>query len=61
DGYGYTIDVEKALDKAHEILDNLDDYRARVREYAQKVLKSRFRWDLIADELIKIVREEYNR
>jgi len=53
--------VEKALDKAHEILDNLDDYRARVREYAQKVLKSRFRWDLIADELIKIVREEYNR
>lgn len=61
DGYGYTIDVEKAVDKACHILDNLDDYKARVREHAQKVLKNKFRWDLVADRLIEIVREEFNR
>jgi hypothetical protein len=36
-GYGYTIDVEKAVDLAHVMLDNLDEYKARTKEYAQQV------------------------
>jgi glycosyltransferase involved in cell wall biosynthesis len=54
-GYGYRIHVEDALNKIHNILENYDDYRARVDEWRQKVLFSEYRWDLIAKKLVDII------
>jgi len=54
-GYGYKVDVEDAFNKIHSILDNYDDYRARVEEWRQKVLKNEYRWDMIAEKLVKVI------
>jgi len=50
-GYGYTVDVEKAVDLACEVLDNLDDYKARTKEYASKVLSEKYAWDRVGELL----------
>ena len=54
-GYGYAVDVEDALNKLHVILDNLDEYRARVLEWRERVLSKEYRWDVIARRLVEIV------
>jgi len=56
-GYGYKVDVESALDKVCDILDNYDEYRARTEEWRQKVLAPKFRWDVVARRLVEIVTE----
>ncbi len=53
-GYGYTVDVDDALDKACEILDNLDEYKARTKEYANTHLKPRFNWRRVGEILWRI-------
>jgi len=61
DGRGFEVVVEKAVDKAHEILDNLDDYRARVREFVDKHIVNKFSWPRIIDEFahkLDRIREE---
>jgi glycosyltransferase involved in cell wall biosynthesis len=54
-GYGYKIDVEDALNKIHDILENYDDYRARVEEWKSKVLMDEYRWDVVAKRLVDVV------
>jgi hypothetical protein len=54
-GYGYKIDVEDALNKIHDILENYDDYKARVEEWRSKVLFNEYRWDLVAKRLVGVV------
>jgi glycosyltransferase involved in cell wall biosynthesis len=54
-GYGYKVDVEDALNKVRDILENYDDYKARVEEWRQKVLASEYRWDIVAKRLVEIV------
>jgi glycosyltransferase involved in cell wall biosynthesis len=55
-GYGYRVDVEDALNKIHNILENYDDYRAMVEEWRQKVLKNEYRWwDIIAEKLVNVI------
>jgi len=54
-GYGYTVDVEKAVDLAHVMLDNLDEYKARTREYAQKVLAEKYTWERVGEQIWGIV------
>jgi len=54
-GYGYTVDVEKAVDKAHEILDDLEEWKARTREHAAKALAEKYTWDAIGSQLWNIV------
>lgn len=56
-GYGYTVDVDDALEKVLNILDNLDEYKAKVMEYREKVLKNKYRWDIIARKLKEIITE----
>lgn len=56
-GYGYTVDVEDAVDKLHTILDNLDEYKARVMEWREKVLKNEYRWDIVAGKLVEVIGE----
>jgi glycosyltransferase involved in cell wall biosynthesis len=43
------------LNKIHDILDNYDDYKARVEEWRSKVLSSEYRWDVIAKRLVDVV------
>jgi glycosyltransferase involved in cell wall biosynthesis len=54
-GYGYKVDIEDALNKIHNILDNYNDYGARVEEWRQKVLMNEYSWDLIAQKLVKVI------
>jgi hypothetical protein len=54
-GYGYKVDVDHAVNKILDILDNYDEYKAKVLEWREKILKNRFRWDLVASELLKIL------
>jgi glycosyltransferase involved in cell wall biosynthesis len=54
-GYGYKVDVEDALNKVHDILENYDDYRARVEEWRSKVLSSEYRWDVVVKRLVEVV------
>jgi len=56
-GYGYTVDVDSAVDKIHDILDNLQEYKAKVLEWREKVLRKEYRWDRIARKLIEIAKE----
>ena len=56
-GYGYAVDPEDALNKLHVILDNLDDFKARVLEHRDKKLRNEFRWDAIAKRLKEIIEE----
>lgn len=52
-GYGYTVDVDKALDRVLEVLDNLEEYRAKTLEWARERLYSVYRWDVVAAKLIQ--------
>jgi intein/homing endonuclease/glycosyltransferase involved in cell wall biosynthesis len=61
DGRGVEVIVEKAVDKAHVILDNLDEYRARLAEWRERVLKQRFEWSVIAKRLYSIIRDVLDR
>jgi glycosyltransferase involved in cell wall biosynthesis len=54
-GYGYKVDVEDALNKIHDILENYDEYKAKTEEWRQKVLFNEFRWDIIAQKLVNVV------
>jgi glycosyltransferase involved in cell wall biosynthesis len=54
-GYGYKVDVEDAVGRINDILDNYDEYRGRVEEWRQKVLFNEYRWDRVALMLTCIV------
>ena len=54
-GNGVEMIVEKAVDKAIQILDNLDEYKAKAREYAQTRIKREFTWPRIAQNLKRII------
>jgi len=53
-GCGYEVDINEAVDKLHDVLNNLDDYRARVREYFEKV-KLNFTWESVGMKLKEVV------
>ena len=54
-GNGVEMIIEKAVDKALEILDNLDEYKAKAHEYAQTRIKREFTWPRVAQELKRII------
>ena len=53
-GYGYQISIPHAIDKLHDVLNNLDDYKARVREYWQKVAHN-WTWETVGLKLKNII------
>lgn len=60
-GGGYEVLVDKAVDKICEIADNLDEYKARVREYVDTHIKQRYNWERIGRELAEIIRRYLSR
>jgi len=53
-GYGYTVDVEDALNKIHAILEGYEEYKAKVLEWRRR-LAEEYRWDVVAYRLAKAV------
>ncbi|MEM0459296.1 MAG: hypothetical protein QXZ31_05475 [Thermofilaceae archaeon] len=54
-GYGYTVDIESALDLAHRILDSPGEWRCRVREYAVQRLAREFTWDAVGERVAELL------
>jgi hypothetical protein len=55
DGYGVEIQVDKAVGKLHEILNNLDEYKARAKNYVDTCVKEKLTWSKIGLMLKDIV------
>jgi len=55
DGYGVEMEVDKAVDKLCDILDNMEEYRARVRHHIATHVKQKFTWGAIGLQLKDIV------
>lgn len=53
-GLGGEIDIDKATDKLIEIVDNIDEWKARAREYSKYILEN-YSWDKIGEKLIKVI------
>jgi glycosyltransferase involved in cell wall biosynthesis len=57
-GYGYAVDVEDAVAKIEDVLDNYDEYRAKTDEWRRNVLYPEYRWNVVAERLIDVVMGE---
>jgi glycosyltransferase involved in cell wall biosynthesis len=55
-GYGYKVDVEDAINKIHDILENYDDYKCKVEEWKRRMLSDKYRWDRIASMLAEVIK-----
>ena len=51
DGRGVEMIVDYAVAKIYEILNNMDEYRARVMEHVEKHVKPNLTWDKIGQKL----------
>ena len=54
-GGGVEVVVDRAVDKALEILDNLEEYKAKVREHVEKNVKNKFTWAKVASALEEVI------
>jgi len=54
-GYGVEMKIDKAVDKTVEILNNLDDYKARINEYVNTYVKENLTWTKIGEQLTNII------
>lgn len=55
-GTGVEMVVPKAVERAHEVLDNLDEYRARVREHVDARVRQEFTWERVGARLADVIR-----
>ncbi len=52
-GCGVEIDIQKAVDKLHIILDNLDEWKAKAEKYAEEV-KRKFSKETVGKRLLEV-------
>lgn len=57
-GLGGEIDTEKAVDKILSIIDDLDEWKARYREYAIKA-REKYSWDKVGEILLDVIDKYY--
>lgn len=57
DGCGVEMDVDAAVDRLHEILDDYEGYRARAEEYARERIGREFTWRRVGELLRDVVRK----
>jgi len=55
-GYGYTVNIEDAVAKINDVLDNTSEHRAIAEEHRQK-LKETFVWDKVGEMIVKMINE----
>jgi glycosyltransferase involved in cell wall biosynthesis len=58
DGCGVELEIDKAVDKTIEILNNIDEYKEKVKEHIETKIKNQFTWPIIGEKLKDIV-EKY--
>lgn len=54
-GGGVEIEIDKAVDKALDMINNLDDYKARLMQYRESVIKTKYNWDAVTSRLVNSV------
>ena len=54
-GIGVEMLVDKAVNRIHKILNNLDEYKAKTKEYVNTVIKEKFTWAKIGEQLANII------
>jgi glycosyltransferase involved in cell wall biosynthesis len=55
-GLGNKIDVDDAVNKIHDILNNYDEYKAKTEQFKLDALANEYRWDIIAKNLAGIIK-----
>jgi len=56
-GRGREIDVDKAIDKILDVIDHIDDYKARIKEHVENNIKNVFTWENVGKKLADIIRK----
>ena len=56
-GVGVEMKIEKAVNRVHEILDNLDEYKAKTKEYANTVIREKFTWTKVGEQLRDVIQK----
>jgi glycosyltransferase involved in cell wall biosynthesis len=56
DGCGVELLIDKAVDKTFQIINNLDEYRAKTAEHVNTVVKEQFTWSKIGKRLRDVVK-----
>ncbi len=56
-GYGYTVDVDSALDRIHELLEMGEESKARVKEHAVRELLPKYNWTAVGERLKGLIPE----
>ena len=59
-GMGYEVNIEKAIDKMKDVIENLDDYKARVKEYWNKV-KNQWTWEAVSKKFKEVIEKVISR
>jgi len=54
-GMGYRVDIEEAIDKVKDVIENLDDYKARVREHWEKI-KDKYTISSVGKQFYEVIR-----
>jgi len=54
-GKGVEINVDKAVKKILDIIDDLDEYKAKVREYVNEKIRHEYTWDVVGRGLKKVI------
>lgn len=54
-GGGVEVDVERAVDRILEVVDDLDEYRARVREHVDARVRGVYTWGRAGDALAGVI------
>ncbi len=54
-GGGIEVNVDKAVDKTLEIIDNLEEYRSKVAEHVDRFVKNKFTWAKVGEALEKVI------
>ena len=57
-GEGYEISLDKAYEKIKDVIENLDEYRAKTLEWFEKI-KHRYTWETVGEEFAKVVLKYY--
>ena len=55
-GGGVEVIVDKAIDRIHIMLDNLDDYKQKLKDYVEEKIKNIYTWENAGKKLAQIIR-----
>ena len=57
DGCGVEMIIDKGVDRAVEILNNLEEYKAKTRDHIERVIKKQFTWEAVGEKLKNVIQK----